>query len=92
MAGMFAQVAFDSGTARFVRVPSSALVVDAAGRRVVAVDDQNRVHFRKIVLGRDYGTESEVEQGIAATDRLVANPSEDLRDGQQVTVLGGGDK
>jgi RND family efflux transporter MFP subunit len=84
--GMYAEVTFPGGGQKFLRVPASTLVIDAKGTRVVVVGSDNHIHFRKVTLGRDYGTETEVLQGLQPTERLVANPTDDLQDGQTVEV------
>jgi hypothetical protein len=40
-------------------------------------------------LGRDYGTELEVLDGITSTDRIVADPNDDITDGGLVKVVPG---
>ena len=89
--GMYAQVQLPTGSGHAtLRVPADVLKVDAQGTRIGVVDPQNRVHFRNIVLGRDFGSEVEVVSGITAADRLVDNPSDDLKDGGTVHAVAGG--
>lgn len=89
--GMFAQVKLASEKGGSVlRVPSNAVMFGAGGTRVAVVGADNVVHFRVVMLGRDFGTEFEIVQGVAETDRLVSNPTDDLQDGQKVRVAKGG--
>jgi RND family efflux transporter MFP subunit len=90
--GMYAMVTFSGGKEQELRVPSDALVIDAKGTRVLVVDAQNKVHYRQLVLGHDYGTEAAVVSGLSLGDRLVANPSDELQDGMEVTVAKAGGK
>jgi len=53
---------------------------------VIVVDSNQRLRFQPIKLGRDLGKELEVLDGITAVDALVANPSDQLRDGDSVRV------
>jgi RND family efflux transporter MFP subunit len=86
--GMYAQVSITSPDARTsLRVPSDALIIDADGTRVVVVGEDDRVHFRKILIGRDYGTEAEILTGLSPTDRLIANPSDELQEGGKVRIV-----
>jgi RND family efflux transporter MFP subunit len=64
-------------------VPASALVVRNDGT-YVAVAADGRLSFPKVQLGRDYGSEVEVLQGITERDLIVVNPSGSLAEGQQV--------
>ena len=63
------------------------------GSQVATVDDGNRIALKKIVIGRDFGTEVEIDGGLAPTDRVVVNPPDALFDQQTVRVVtNGGDK
>ena len=61
------------------------LIFGAEGTSVFVVDEQNKIHLKKVTLGRDFGTELEAS-GVGPKDRLIMNPSDDLRDGQTVQV------
>jgi hypothetical protein len=45
------------------------------------------VHYQKLELGRDFGTEVEITGGLDEGARVVVNPSDDIREGVAVTVL-----
>lgn len=68
-------------------VPANVLVVNQAGTRVAVVDAENCIVFRQVKLGRDFGREVEVLEGIAANDVLVASPSDLLAEGEKVVVM-----
>jgi RND family efflux transporter MFP subunit len=85
--GMYAQVVFSPGSERELRIPDSALIVDAEGTKVVLLDAGNHIHYQKVVLGRDYGTEAEVITGLKPSDRVVSNASDDWQEGQTAQVL-----
>ena len=72
-----------SGT---LTVPANALLFRAEGTRVAVVDAQGRVGLRPVTLGRNYGENVEVVDGLAGTDRMVLNPSDSLADGDMVAV------
>lgn len=68
-------------------VPANVLVVDQSGMRVVVVDAENCIAFRQVKLGRDFGREVEILEGVAANDVLVASPSDLLAEGEKVIVV-----
>jgi len=83
--GMYAQVQLDTGGQEGLRIPSNTLMVDAKGTRVALVGDDNKVHFATIVIGKDFGNEVEVVNGIKASDKLITDPSDELQEGETVS-------
>ena len=67
-------------------VPAVAFLFRRGGAQVVMVTDDNRIHVRKIRVGRDFGTQLEVLDGLAENSRVVINPNDDLVEGLQVQV------
>jgi multidrug efflux pump subunit AcrA (membrane-fusion protein) len=83
--GMYARVRLTpANPPTALRVPDSALIIDAQGTRVAVVTPDNRVHFQDIRIGRDFGTEAEVVRGLEDDARLISNPSEMLKEGTLV--------
>ncbi len=68
-------------------VPANVLVIDQAGTHIVVVENENRIAFHPVKLGRDFGREVEILEGIAPKDVLVASPSDLLVEGEKVTVI-----
>ena len=91
--GSYAQVHFNvkTATARF-SVPVNALLFRAEGTRVAVVDSGGKVHLKPVVIGRDYGTDVEILNGLEASDSLILNPSDSLEEGQPVHATKQGDK
>lgn len=86
--GMYAQVEIPSANvAKTIRIPENTLEIDSEGTRVLVVDSQSQAHWRKVEIGRDYGTELEVLTGIGPDDLLVANPSDEIKDGETVKPI-----
>ncbi len=86
-AGMYGEVRLDvTEAAPSLRVPTSALVFNAGGSQVAVVRD-GKVHFQKVVVGRDLGTELEIASGIAPDDRVIVNPGERLGEGVDVQAV-----
>jgi len=75
------------GKANPLLVPANVLVIDQAGTRIVVVDAESRIVLRRVTLGRDFGREVEVLDGIAPDDILVASPSDLLVEGEKVGVV-----
>ena len=73
-------------------IPANTLVVDQAGTHVVTVDAEKHIAFRPVKLGRDFGREVEIIDGIDANHLLVASPSDLLVEGETVEVLEGDKK
>jgi len=67
-----------------VRIPATALIIRAEGPQVVKVNEDQRAHFQKVVIGRDYGHELDISSGIDPGDTLVVNVTDSLQDGAQV--------
>ena len=86
-AGMYGQVKLNIAEDHPILViPSSALIFNAQGLEV-ALAQNDKVHYQKITVGRDLGTELEVTDGLAVTDQVIANPGERLREGLTIRVL-----
>ena len=68
-------------------IPSTALVFQEHGTQVAIVSEDNRVHLRPIIVSKLMDNVVEVAGGVAATDRLVNNPSAALLEGDQVRVV-----
>ena len=87
LAGSYAEVHLQvPGAAGAYRVPVSAVVFGGDGPRVAVVGPGDRVAFRAVTPGRDFGTEIEVLAGLGANDRVVMNPTASLMAGQVVRV------
>jgi len=67
-----------------VRLPVSALIFRSNGATVAVVDAHSRVTLRPVVIGRDFGTEFEVAQGVSVGEAVVVNPPDSISAGQQV--------
>ncbi|WP_349631530.1 efflux RND transporter periplasmic adaptor subunit [Bradyrhizobium tropiciagri] len=66
-------------------IPADAVVFDQNGLHVAVVAN-GIVHFQKIMIARDFGTEVEVHDGVKPGDQVILNPMVDLADGNRVTA------
>jgi RND family efflux transporter MFP subunit len=72
--------------AQTLRLPSNALLFRSSGMQVAVVGADNKVTLKSIKVGRDFGTEIEVVDGVTSDDTLVVNPPDSLSDGQAVRI------
>jgi len=86
-AGMYGQVKFllaDENAP--IVVPANAFLFRTEGPQVATVGNDNRIHWQTIHVGRDFGTQLEVLDGLAEKTKVVVNPTDDLREGLGVQV------
>jgi RND family efflux transporter MFP subunit len=87
--GMYAQVKFVITRANPPWViPANTLVIRTDGPQVAIVGDDQKVHYQKVVIGRDYGTEIEISSGLTGAEALIPNP-DDIAEGAPVQVVAG---
>jgi multidrug efflux pump subunit AcrA (membrane-fusion protein) len=85
--GMYGQVRFKIQQAQPApMVPTSALVFSADGMRVAVIEGGSKVKFKKVTVGRDFGSEAEIADGLTVDEQVVTNPGERLADGIEVQV------
>lgn len=85
--GMFAEIDFKIGRGEPpLLIPTSALIFNAEGSRVAVVDAEHKVHYKTVVIGRDFGQEAEIASGLTGDDQVVLNPGERLADGVEVEL------
>ncbi|HEX4861662.1 MAG TPA: efflux RND transporter periplasmic adaptor subunit [Rhizomicrobium sp.] len=85
--GDYAQVRFDlPATANAIRLPASALIFNDDGTAVAVVGPGNRVSVKPVTILRDYGTSVEIASGVTRQDRVIDNPPDALKAGDEVRV------
>ena len=83
--GMYLQVKFVFARQIFpVMIPSAALATRTGQPRVAVLDAQQRVQYRTVQLGRDYGAEVEVLAGLKEGEQVVVHPGDDIPEGTVV--------
>jgi RND family efflux transporter MFP subunit len=86
-AGMYAHAKFAlKNPTPALLVPDNSILIDSKGSRVLVVDSSDKIHVKPVILGRDFGTKSEILDGLDATDRVVQNPTQSLHEGMIVSV------
>lgn len=87
LAGSYAQVRFDDILGDpTLTLPANTLLFRSQGMQVGVVGDDGKVEVRTIRLGRDFGQNVEVIDGVKAGDRVIVNPSDSLASGMTVRV------
>ena len=85
--GMYAQVKLTVlRTAPPLVIPADTLLVHPEGSLVLVVSQDGTVHPRRVVLARDYGATVEISSGLRGDERLVVNPTDDLKEGDTVDI------
>jgi RND family efflux transporter MFP subunit len=86
--GSYAQVHLTAPVDRqALTMPSTALVFQEHGTQVAVVTEDNRVHFKPIIVSKILDATVEVTGGIDTTDRIVNNPSAALLEGDKVRIV-----
>jgi RND family efflux transporter MFP subunit len=87
--GAYANVRFDlQSNHGSLAVPASALIFDGAGLHVATVDANGRVRMEPVKIAQDLGANVEIADGLAANDRVIQNPPDDISAGEAVRILG----
>jgi hypothetical protein len=63
------------------------MVFQEHGTQVAVVGDDDRVHFKPIVVAKIFDNYIEVTDGISESDRIVNNPSAALLEGDKVRIV-----
>ncbi len=85
--GMYAQVSLKvARAAPPLMVPADTLLVHSDGSYVLTVTGSGAVGRRKVTLGRDFGATVEITSGLNGDERLIVNPTDDLKDGDTVSA------
>ena len=85
--GAYAEVKFPlPAGANGIRVPSTALMFRDEGMQVATVDKTGHVKLKTVTIARDMGATVDVSGGISPKDRIIDNPADALRDGDEVKI------
>ena len=86
--GAYAEVHFQlPAQVGALRLPSNTLLFRANGMQVASVDDNGRVTLKTVALGRDFGKEVEVVNGLAASETVIVNPPDSIATGDTVKII-----
>ena len=86
--GMYGEVKFTLHRAKPpLLIPSDAILSGKAGMQVALIRKNQTVHYQNVDLGRDNGAKIEVLTGLQLGDRIVMNPTDEVREGVKVKVI-----
>src|SRR6185437_16737927 len=68
------------------KLPANVLLFRGDGMHVGVVGADNKVVLKPVTVGRDYGPDIEIVQGLEAGDNVILSPPDSLADGVQVHV------
>src|SRR5437016_5722587 len=86
-AGMYGEVKFTLHNENApIVVPANVFLFRTEGPQIATITKDNRIHWQKIHVGRDFGTQLEVLDGLVENTKVVMNPTDDLAEGIQVQV------
>jgi RND family efflux transporter MFP subunit len=82
--GAFVQVALPLASSSRLSIPNNALMIRGDGIKVATLDAKGTVKLKPIQVGRNYGINVEVVDGLKGGERIVVNPADSLTDGDVV--------
>jgi RND family efflux transporter MFP subunit len=68
------------------KLPANVLLFRSDGLHVGTVDANNHVVLKTVSIGRDYGSDIEITQGLDENDNVILSPPDSLTDGLAVRV------
>ena len=83
-AGSFADVILHLPVEPYPRIPAAALVTRGDAQLVAAVDGSDIVHFHPVTITGEPGALVSIADGIAAGERVVLNPPDDIAEGTRI--------
>jgi RND family efflux transporter MFP subunit len=84
--GIYVQVAFNVQAKAAVQVPASAMLFRGSGPQVAVITNDDAVKFQDVKIARDNGKFVEIASGIMAGDRVAVNISNQIIEGEKVSV------
>jgi RND family efflux transporter MFP subunit len=87
--GAYSEVHFKlpvGATSDSYKVPANVLLFRGDGMHVATVGDNGQVVLKAVTIGRDYGSDIEIVQGLSADDKVILSPPDSLMEGVNVHV------
>lgn len=67
-----------------IMVSNSSIITDKDGTKILTIDELNKLHYKKVIIGEDFGDLSEIISGININDKVVINYNDTLKEGQSI--------
>jgi len=87
--GAYAEVHFKlpaGGAGAAYKLPANVLLFRGDGLHVATVGENDHVVMKPVTIGRDYGSDIEIVQGVGAGDNVILSPPDSLTEGVAVHV------
>jgi RND family efflux transporter MFP subunit len=87
--GAYSEVHFrlaESAASQVFKVPANVLLFRGDGTQVATVGDKGQVVLKPVQIGRDYGADIEIVNGLTANDKVIVAPPDSLTAGANVRV------
>jgi RND family efflux transporter MFP subunit len=87
--GAYSEVHFElpvGATSESFKLPANVLLFRGDGMKVATVGENGQVIMKEVTIGRDYGSDIEIVQGLTAEDKVILSPPDSLTDGVNVHV------
>jgi RND family efflux transporter MFP subunit len=86
--GMYGQIRFALVNPEpSLQVPVNAVMIGGEGPRVAVIDTGDVVRIKPVRLGRDFGKEIEILEGLEEHERVISNPRDNLTEGLKVRAV-----
>jgi RND family efflux transporter MFP subunit len=70
-----------------LQVPVNAVMIGGDGPRVATITAGDVVRIKPVKLGRDFGKEIEILEGLEENERVISNPRDNLAEGVKVRAV-----
>jgi RND family efflux transporter MFP subunit len=67
-------------------IPAESLIIRSGPPVVAMVDDENKVVFKEVVIGRDFGRKIEIIDGLKESDKVIKAPYSKIIEGIKVKI------
>jgi membrane fusion protein (multidrug efflux system) len=85
--GSYAQARLPaSALGQIVTLPNNTFLFRAQGMQVGVVKPDNSVELRDVKVGRDFGTNIQIVDGVTPSDKVILNPADSLVTGDVVQI------
>jgi RND family efflux transporter MFP subunit len=87
--GAYSEVHFKlpaGATSEAFKLPANVLLFRGDGMHVATVSEKGQVVMKPVTIGRDYGSDIEIIQGLRADDKVILSPPDSLTEGVGVHV------
>ncbi len=87
-AGLFGRVKFllKLDEINFI-IPTTAVIIRSGYPHVAVVDENNIAHLKLVQIGRDYGDQMNIIDGLSENDRVITLPNSKIQEGTKVEIV-----